>query len=57
MTTTTSDNVAEWRRRCGEIEAHDRNELSRAMRFCVVVGLVTFVAAIPFLCILQAGVP
>lgn len=52
---TTSENVAEWRRMCGEIEAHDNTELSKAMRFCVVVMLVTFVTMIPFICIIGAA--
>lgn len=51
---TTSENVAEWRRMCGEIEAQDHCAISNGLRYCAFVALFTFVAVVPFLCLLGA---
>jgi hypothetical protein len=51
---TTSDNVAEWRRMCGELEAQNNDAFNRAMRYCAVVALLLYVTVIPFLAIVGA---
>ncbi len=52
---STSDNVAQWRRMCADIERDDRNAFHKGVQFCVLVSFLAFVAAIPFLCIIGAG--
>lgn len=52
---TTSENVAEWRRMCGEIEAQDHCAVSNALRYCTFVALFAFVVAVPLLCVIGAA--